>query len=294
MNLVTREFSLPVVAINYEDLKKEISRKLKDYENLVVTEETLQATKDAKKELGDLKRDIDSYRKEKKKELEQPIKAFEEKCKKLVSMIEQVEQPIKDGIAFFDNQRREEKRKIAEEIIQEVAKDVGLNSKYKQMLTVIDKYMLLSAKKKDVQEDVEIRAFALKVEQDQEQERLDIIVSVLNRENERLNNKLELSDFSYEIDSNRPTSEIINSIKQRAEFTYKSENPPAPVKEEELKKAAFVERRKAPKESTELAEHGKSYVVVYKIIGELDALRGVSQYLKDNGIAYEVISQKEA
>ena len=55
---------------------------------------------------------IDTYRKDKKKELSKPIAVFEDQCKDLISLIEKAEQPIKDGIKVFDD---EKKRREAED-----------------------------------------------------------------------------------------------------------------------------------------------------------------------------------
>lgn len=291
MDIEVKEFQAPKVVINYEELKAELEKNLEEYKGLVVTAETLGGCKDAQKELASLRVKIDNYRKEKKKEIEKPIKEFEAQCKELVALVESVEKPIKDGIKVFDDMKREEKRQKALELINEVAEAQGLNEKYAAKLDVLDKYTNLTATAKAVKEDLETRAFALKVEQDREAERLEIIKSVLDSENARLNTKLELSLFQRDIDSGKDTSVIISDIKAQAAVVYKAENTPKePPKEEE----ATIEQPQEEKqpEATQ-AQPEKQYTATIKMIGTVDELRSVSNFIKEHGISYEVLDQRE-
>lgn len=291
MNIREVAFQAPVIAINYETLKETLKEKLKNYEGLVVTEQTLAGSKAAQKELASLRVSIDTYRKDKKKELEKPIKSFEAQCKELIALVDSVEKPIKDGIKVFDDQKREEKRQIALQLAAEVAEATGLNPRYADKLDVLDKYMNLTATAKAVREDLETRAFALKVEQDREQERLDIIVSVLESENSRLKTKLQLSLWQRDIDANVPTSVIIEKIKQQAAVVYEAENKPVePPKEAEPTNTPPQEEKQP---ETPQAQPAKQYTATLKLVGALEELRSVSAFLKANGISYEVLEQRE-
>lgn len=286
MELQVKEFQPAKVVINYETLKEELIKQLDSYKGLVVTEETLGGCKDAQKELARLRNEIDTRRKEKKKELEKPIKDFEAQCKNLIALVEEVEKPIKEGIKVFDDQKREEKRQQAEELILDVAADYDLNEKYRAQLTVIDKYMNLTATKKAVREDLETRAFALSVEQAREKERLEILEHVLNSENARLNTKLQLSMFQRLIDSEAATNTIIEEIKLRAAMIYEAENKPA---EQPKEPAETPVQQETPQATPE-----KQYTAVYEITGSVEELRSVSTYLRSKGISYRVTEQREA
>lgn len=296
MDFEVREFKEPVIKINYEELKAAIENQLEDYKGLVVTEDTLSGCKAAQKELAGLRNKIDTYRKDKKKEAEKPIKAFEEQCKTLISLVEQVEAPIKEGIKVYDDLKREEKRVAAEEIIANVAIETGLNEKYRSKLTVLDKYMNLTAKKKDVQDDVESRAFALKVEQDREQERLDIIQSIIDGENSRINTaKLSIQDFAYMINRGMETTAIINAIKAQGQKIYDAENAP----KEEPKTEPVTEVQKEEEKQETMVEEPekeqipqKQFTVTVKMVGSADEMKMVSQFLKSNNISYQVLEQK--
>ena len=76
---------VPVIQINFEELKGHLTNLLNDYKGLVVTEGNLQTCKAKQKELASTRIKIDNYRKEKKKELSKPITFFEAQCKDLIS-----------------------------------------------------------------------------------------------------------------------------------------------------------------------------------------------------------------
>lgn len=290
MDFIEKEYQLPVVKINFEDLKAEIEKTLTSYTGLVVTEDTLPGCKAAQKELAGLRTKIDTYRKDKKKELEAPIKKFENQCKELISLIEQAEAPIKEGIKVFDDQKREKKREKALEIISEVSEKEGLNDKYRAQLTVLDKYMNLTATDKAVREDVEIRAFAIRAEQDREQERIDIIQSVIDSENSRINTKLSISDFQYLIDRGIETAPIIKQVKESADKIYAAENPP---KVETMDETETEPVPAVPEKTEEPKTQEKIYKVVICVTEPKERIAALGTFLKQNGYCYRVTEQSE-
>jgi hypothetical protein len=175
---------LPVIQINFDEMKIALKETLEDYKGIVVTEETLSACKTTQKELAGVRIKIDNYRKDKKKALSKPITDFENQCKELISLIEQAERPIKDGIKVFDDEKREMKRQQAVELSKEVIKEIGLNEKYASRLEILDKYCNLTAKSNEVKDDLTSRALTLKVEQDREVELIEIIKDTIASENE--------------------------------------------------------------------------------------------------------------
>lgn len=290
MELIEKELQMPVIKINYEDLEKELDKNLEAYSGLIVTEETLAGCKNAQKELASLRTKVDAYRKDKKKELSAPITAFEDQCKKLISKIEAVEAPIKEGIKVFDDLKRNEKRLVAEAIIEDVATNTGLNEKYKKQLTVIDKYLNLTATNKAVREDVETRAFALKVEQDREEERLNIIQSVIDSENQKNYVKLSIDQFQSMINYGMATSEIIEEVKKRAAKIHEAENRP---QEAPVEPKAEEPKAPSPEPEKENAVIKKQYTATIRMVGTAEELRSVSGFIKAHGITYEVLEQKE-
>lgn len=294
---------VPVIKINFEELKEQLSNTLQDYKGLVVTENNLSTCKAKQKELASTRIKIDNYRKEKKKELSKPITMFEAQCKDLISLIEQAEEPIKEGIKVFDDQKRDMKRNQAIELAKEVAEEYRLNEKYADRLEILDKYCNLTAKSNEVREDLISKAMTLKVEQDREEELIDIIKSVIDSENEKIESKITFEEFKKYIDMGFTTKGVIEEIKIRADKIYQAENPPIPepVQEpvpelttgRELESIQTVAEPLIQPTINDVKQVEQIYYADYKIIGTHKQLLEVSKFLKGNGIKYEVIDQGE-
>lgn len=278
---------LPVIQINFEEMKNALSETLAYYEGIIVAEDNLGECKDAQKELAGVRVKIDNYRKDKKKELSKPIIEFENQCKELIELVEIVEKPIKDGIRIFDNKRREEKKLIAERIIKETSAEYELNEKYTARLTIDERYCNLSIKEIEVKNDVEAKAMALKVEQNSEEELIEIIKDVIDSENERINRKIKFEDFQRYIDRGMTTKEVIGEIRLAANRIYEAENPKhEPVIE------PIIEPTIQPA-INEIEPIEQMYYASYKITGTHGQLLAVSKFLKNNKIKYDVTDQGE-
>jgi len=281
--------SLPVIQINFDEMKIALVETLKDYKGIVVTEESLSSCKATQKELASVRVKIDAYRKDKKKILSKPITEFENQCKELINLVEQAEQPIKDGIKVFDDLKRDMKRNQALELIKEVAAEQELNEKYASRLEVLDKYCNLTAKSNEVKDDLTSRAMALKIEQDREVELIEIIKDTIDTENEKINTKLKFTDFQRYIDRGVSTKEILQEIKMQADRVYKAENPPKVEEQPNIPQ----QEESVPKTNIPPTQKDKNYFAEYRITGQLEQLKSVSKFLKDNGISYTVGKQGE-
>lgn len=288
MELITNIQSA-VVTANFDEVKNALSEQLREYENLVVTEGTLSGAKTAQKELAGLRNDIEAKRKEVKKAYTKPLDEFERKCKELVALVEQVEAPIKEGVKVFDDARREEKRKTAEELIKIVVAEAELEEKFAKRLDVTDRYLNLTITPLEVRTDLEARATALMVEQRAEHERIDILENVIRTGNQRIKAKISLDTFKWDIENGVPTGTVISKIDAMIESIYQSENAPKPEPKEEPKEEPNPEPKEEPK--AEPVKDTSFYEATLKITGSREELISVSNFLKTNGIRYEVVNQ---
>ena len=283
---------LPVITINFEEVKANLIANTEKYKGLVVTEDSLKDCKATQKDLAGLRNKIDSYRKDIKKEMEKPIKDFEGQCKELISLIEEVEKPIKLGIAEFDNKRREEKRNKALEIIKEAIENHGLEEKYSSQLTVLDKYLNLSASAKSVVEDIEQRAAALKQQQNSDKAKAEMlkatIETTLEAVNKTIKTPLEYKDFEKYIEFGWDIARIVREINDKANLIRKAEQPQEQPKQEiELPADS---KPKAP-EVKEVKEDEQLFFVDVHVEHGFEQIQALSKFLKDNGFKYEVHSK---
>lgn len=282
---------LPVITINFEEVKANLIANTEKYKGIVVTEESLKECKATQKDLAGLRNKLDGYRKEVKKEMEKPIKEFEGQCKELIGLIEEVEKPIKLGISEFDNKKKEEKRIKAEEIIANTIITLGLEKKYADQLTVLDKYLNLSASQKSVIEDIEQRATLLKQQQNLDKAKAKMlkatIETTLESVNKTIKTPLEYKDFEKYIEFGWDISRIVREINDKADLIRKVEQPQEEVEEikEKIYKTMSEAADKALKEDEQLY-----YVDVY-IEHNFEYIQALSKFLKDNGYEYKVNSK---
>lgn len=279
---------LPVITLNFDEVKADLIANTEKYKGLIVTEESLKDCKSTQKDLAGLRNKLDGYRKDVKKEMERPIKDFEGQCKELIHLIEEVEKPIKLGIAEFDNKKKEEKQLKAQEIIANTVITLGLEKKYADELTVLDKYLNLSASAKSVVEDIEQRAAALKQQQNADKAKAEMlkatIETTLEAANKTIKTPLEYTDFEKYIEFGWDIARIVREINDRADLVRKAEQPQeAPKEETELKS-------KAP-EIKEIKEDEPLFYVDMHVEHSFEAIQALSKFLKDNGYVYKVSSK---
>jgi hypothetical protein len=275
-------------------MKRALSDTMQQYTGIIVTEDSLSACKVTQKELAGIRVKIDTYRKDKKRELSRPITEFEDQCKELIALVEKAEQPIKDGIAIFDNKKREEKRQAALNIIKEAIAARQLNEKYSDKLTVLDKYLNLTASLKSIKEDIEQRAFLLVEEQAREQQTLEVILTTIDNANKTIKTPIKLADVQYLINMNTSLTYIIDSINKLAEKIKAAEIPKAEIKPEVVAEVKpEVPTQQITQEPIKRPQAEKLYFIELKVIGTKEQTAQLGQYMRDNNYSYTVLSKGE-
>lgn len=282
---------LPVITINFEEVKASLIENMDIYKGIIVTEESLKDCKSTQKELAGLRNKVDGYRKDVKREMEKPIKEFEGQCKELIGLIEEVERPIKLGITEFDNKRKEEKRKFADINIFKISQALGLEKKYAEQLTVLDKYLNLTASAKSVVEDITQRAESLKQQQNMEKAKLELlkgsIETTLEAVNVTIKTHLKYIDFEKYIEMGWDAARIIREINDRARMIREAEKP----KEETKEPVQIPVDIKAPEVPQQSKNDEQLYFVDTYVEGSFEQIQALSKYLQANGYKYEVHSK---
>lgn len=283
---------LPVITLNFDEVKANLITNTEKYKGLIVTEESLKDCKATQKDLAGLRNKLDGYRKDVKKEMERPIKDFEGQCKELIHLIEEVEKPIKLGIAEFDNKKKEEKQLKAQEIIANTVITLGLEKKYADELTVLDKYLNLSASQKSVLEDIEQRAAALKQQQNADKAKAEMlkatIETTLEAVNKTIKTPLVYKGFEKYIEFGWDIARIVREINDRADLVRKAEQP-----QEEPKQEIELPADLKPKDPIvkEIKRDEPLFYVDIHVEHRFEAIQALSKFLKDNGYKYEVNSK---
>ncbi|NFB58010.1 DUF1351 domain-containing protein [Clostridium botulinum] len=137
------------INFNYDEISKHLDEVLKQYEGIIVTEETI---KDGKKVIADLrkgKKSLDEFRKKTKKELTKSVTEFENQCKELSKKFDEVIDPINEQAEQFEIKRREEKAEEVKKVIKIVCE-----LKHIEDLSLDEKYLNKSMSLKVIREDL--------------------------------------------------------------------------------------------------------------------------------------------
>lgn len=98
-----------VIEFNFSELKAEMTERLKYYNNLVVSENSIKSAKADKASLNKLISAIESERKEVKRRCLEPYNDFEAKCKELVMLVKAPVAAIDTQIKEFEDIKKQEK-----------------------------------------------------------------------------------------------------------------------------------------------------------------------------------------
>lgn len=239
---------LPIINMNYEEVKNSLEATINKYKGLVVTEEALKDCKATQKELSKIKTTLDKYRIAIKKEMLVPVTEFEKQCKELVGMVADAEAPIKEGILIFDNQTRQKKAEWAETVLEDTILKYNLQEEYKKQINISDITINLSNSKKSIEEEIETKVKALAAAQQLEEDRKNNCYEVIKATLETVNKDLSIpfvtEDFNKFVEMGWEVSQIIREINNRVDMIKKTEADLKAKEEARIIKAKEEEERR--------------------------------------------------
>ncbi len=111
---------VPEIKWNNEELKAAIAEKMKEYNGLVFTEETISEGKKDRANLNKLRGAIDDERKRVKKLCMEPYDKFEKEVKEVLALVDEQISAIDVQIKEVEQIRKEEKRKAVQELFESI------------------------------------------------------------------------------------------------------------------------------------------------------------------------------
>lgn len=111
---------VPEIKWNNEELKAAIAEKMKEYNGLVFTEETISEGKKDRANLNKLRGAIDDERKRVKKLCMEPCNRFEKEVKEVLALVDEQISAIDIQIKEVEQIKREEKRKAVQELFESI------------------------------------------------------------------------------------------------------------------------------------------------------------------------------
>lgn len=278
------------IETNFAEVRENLKFSLEKYRGLLVSQETLKDCKATQKELAGLRNKVDSYRKETKSKLQEPIKRFEEECKELLSLIVEVEKPIKEGIAKFDEERRQEKVLLALDYLNKQLEENNINEKFRKNISIHDIKINLTNSIKSIKEEIDFKISNIKALQESEEKEKEIlkaaVMKQIEQENLGLNTKLTYSEFSSFVEEGWTVDKIMSLIKGQANKIKQAETP-APVPAIEHDKSTSLKGE----QSEEINENEEKFFVKLKVSASKDDLKRLKNFLDCYAYNVEVVGQ---
>lgn len=249
MELKIEQVAIPEkIAFNYEELKQELSDKVKMYETLVYTDDQIKNAKADRANLNRLKKALNDERIRREKEYMQPFNAFKAQINEIIGIIDK-------PVALIDKQIKEceeEQKKQKKDKIIKYFMDNAQEFPWLTFQMIFDeKWLNTSISMKTVQDSIDTRISFIKAD---------------------LNTLSDLPEFAFEaIETYKTTLDLNKSIaeghrlsemqKRKAEQErIKAEQEKARAEQERLRKEQ-EERARIPDMITpeEIAESAEAY-----------------------------------
>lgn len=185
LQITTLKLEPAVVEFNKGQVIKELNAILSKYESIVFTEEN---TTEIRKTLAELRKGrttADTYRKDIKKELTEPVTEFEDEMKEITALFDGVINPLNDQLQEYEERRKEEKRIEVQTWIDEAVERYELEPKYAEKVILRDRFLNKTASTRDTKDSIDFMAKNALDEQQLEkanQENIETYVKLKNAE----------------------------------------------------------------------------------------------------------------
>lgn len=121
MELKIEQVAIPEkIAFNYEELKQELSDKVKIYETLVYSDDQIKSAKEDRADLNRLKKALNDERIRREKEYMQPFNVFKSQINEIIGIIDKPVALIDKQIKEYEEQQKKDKRNRIEEYFNSV------------------------------------------------------------------------------------------------------------------------------------------------------------------------------
>jgi hypothetical protein len=259
LELVVKEKIIGSLAINYDELKKELGASLVQYQNLVVTEDAIGEAKQVRANLNKVAKVIDDRRKDLKKEFLKPYELVEKQAKELVGMIDEVSGAIDYQVKEFEEKEKQIKKEEIARVFASLNYDkVNLEQIFNQQW--LNKGVSLKAVETEINENIKtIEA------------NLQTITSLVKSEDDatRLKAKylttLNLTRTIQEYEEEKRREELLKTTTQPKDEVV-AKDVEKPVAEEKVEE--------------------QEYLLQFEVVASKTKIELLSQFLKENGFKY--------
>lgn len=290
-----------------------LDRMVESYEGLVVTEEEIKKFKSELANLRGFKKGIEDFRKEKKKAYSTPYDIFEADVKELTSKIDFVVNNINTQLDVFEEKRKAEKQLKIDEIKSKLIEKYGMDFNFIEAKDFLNATKTIKSITMELEEQITnyVKAENDRIEKErliqEKKEMLEMLLETFQDKFE-LRSKIRYTEIEFLLDVS--TSEIKETLQVMFRDRKDNENEFDRVQAENEEKKRIKEEeqnRLAELEKEEVVEGVEEEVIEEEIEVptptpiktktvtikfenmSLNQANELMQFIKDNGISYQVL-----
>jgi len=271
---------------NFEETEAAIKEMLAPYSGMVVTEDAISDAKNIKARINKVKAAIDDNRKGVKAIYTEPLKAYEEKCKKLTAICDAAYTNIDSQVKAFEEAKRTAKLEQARQYFVSSVSEFDPDERYLRWDDVCDtRFGNASMPEQTVRDTIDAAIAKCRAD-------VDAIRSIDSQfETTLLDYYSKHHDISTTFKLN---AELTKRAEEDAKRKAEQEEAIKRKKMEELERIqnAFNEsvsekpKEPAPAVVADEPDTDPEITMVFKVVCRKSQLTGLGQYMKDNGIRY--------
>lgn len=284
--------ALPIINVNFDEVKESLIEQLSKYEKIIVTEETLADCISMQRELAGVRNKIDGMRLDIQREMKAPLDHFGSQMKELFNVVVETEKPIKEGIAVFEEKRKEEKRIEINSMVKELSEP--LDEKHSDKFVFSAKWMNKGATIPTIKEEIIQQVSDLLSLQTAFGETVSAIREIAASASEGLTTAIDPEPYIRKADNGGALTAIVMEINAAAKSRREAEN--AAIEASRVKEEAKVEEKTelapAPKQEDVATQEPAVPVrsVTIMVTSTDEKLTGLASYMNANGISFEKIN----
>lgn len=252
--MIKEQISMPVIAINFDELEAQATQIAQTYTSVAITDDTYMSAKNDAKKLAGYVNDIEKRRKALKSQVEAPIKEFDKRCKAIEQILVDAKTAIEGVTVKYDEDRKAERREKIKKYVDKQVADAGLRSEYIAMLTEPASLNSLSATLKSVKEEYDAQIIALKNRQDAEDTLTATITATVDAANTKLAQQMKYESFASDkqaiiLHLEDPSFTIADAIAEITAIINRRADEILEAEENIRRQAAEAERKRLEAES---------------------------------------------
>lgn len=263
------------ITFNFEDLKKELTERSKQYATAVYTEDTIAEAKQHRANLNKLVKAVNDEKIRIKNEVMKPYLPFEEQCKELMEIVKNAVENIDGQIKSFEDKRKQEK---IQQVMQYFFEHVGIYDGLINFDIIYnDKWENVTYAMKDIQQEIDHIIIKTKN---------DLMVINSNVINEETNK--QVTNFYFK---NIDKSDCLGLALNEAKTIEATKSRIAEMKKQEEEKKVATEPAKQTiiPESEQAKEKVQLYELRFKVAVTKEQMSMLKEFFVSNNIKFERI-----